>query len=89
MGLVTCDDHDNKSNSPHWQEITPSNEPLEISLTMTEREQLAQQVAGDNYGLLLEPSDSRAYQPGRLHIDERRAFDAGWEAAKVYYGHQK
>lgn len=51
---------------------------------MTEREAMAQQIAGDNYGLSLEGYD-REYHKGRLYRDERKAFDAGWEAAKQYY----
>jgi len=77
------------TDSPHWQEVSPSNEPLNVVLTLSEREQLAQQVAGDNYGLSLEDSVNRSSLRGRLRPDERRAFDAGWEAAKVYYGAQR
>lgn len=72
-------------DSPHWQEITPSSEPLDVVLTLSEREQLAQQVAGDNYGLSLEDFAHRGMTRGRLFPDERRAFNAGWEAAKTYY----
>lgn len=53
---------------------------------MTERESLAREVAGDQFGLTLEDDNgSRQYQNGRLREDERKAFDAGWEAAKQYY----
>lgn len=52
---------------------------------MTEKETLAREVAGDQYGLLLEDELARANQPGRLWRKEREAFDAGWEAAKRYY----
>lgn len=52
---------------------------------MTEREVLAQQVAGDSFGLSLEDSVTRSTLRGRLRPDERKAFDAGWEAAKQYY----
>lgn len=55
---------------------------------MSEREVLAQQVAGDNYGLSLEDSVTRATFRGRLDVSERKAFDAGWEAAKQYYLNQ-
>lgn len=55
---------------------------------MTEREVLAQQIAGDNYGLSLEDGPSRQQTRGRLFPDERKAFDAGWEAAKQYYTNQ-
>lgn len=51
---------------------------------MTEKEAMAQQIAGDNYGLSLE-GYGRESQKGRLLPDERKAFDAGWEAAKQYY----
>lgn len=50
---------------------------------MTEREALAREVAGDNYGLSQE--GDRLHLNGRLHEIERDAFDAGWEAAKKYY----
>lgn len=50
---------------------------------MTEKEALAREIAGDNYGLSLE--GDRAYLTGRLDETEREAFDAGWEAAKRYY----
>lgn len=76
MGVVTGNEHENKTDSP---------QPLEISLTMSEREQLAQQVAGDNYGLSLEDKLTRSMIRGRLLPSERRAFNAGWEAAKTYY----
>lgn len=57
---------------------------------MTERETLAREVAGDNYGLSIEPGKfgSREYEKGRLFPMERDAFDAGWEAAKQYYLNQ-
>lgn len=53
---------------------------------MTERETLAREIAGDNYGLSLE--GDRTYLTGRLDQTERDAFDAGWEAAKQYYTNQ-
>ena len=52
---------------------------------MTEQEVMAQQVAGDRYGLSLEDEPARARQPGRLWAKEREAFNAGWDAAKAYY----
>lgn len=55
---------------------------------MTEKEVMAQQVAGDHYGLSLEDSYSRSIILGRLRPEERKAFDAGWEAAKQYYQNQ-
>ena len=51
---------------------------------MTEQEAFAREVAGDNFGLSLEGA-SRSVTRGRLFPDERKAFDAGWEAAKQYY----
>lgn len=50
---------------------------------MTEKEALAREIAGDNYGLSLE--GDRTYLNGRLDETERSAFDAGWEAARQYY----
>lgn len=56
---------------------------------MTEREVLAQQVAGEHYGLMLDsPHGAREWLKGRLRPEERKAFDAGWEAAKQYYTKQ-
>lgn len=55
---------------------------------MTTEETLAQQIAGDNYGLSLEADFSRQYHKGRLFPDERKAFDAGWEAARQYYANE-
>lgn len=52
---------------------------------MTTEEILAQQIAGDNYGLSLEDGPSRQQARGRLFTDERKAFDAGWEAARQFY----
>lgn len=52
---------------------------------MNEKEVMAQQIAGDNFGLSLEDGPSRQQTRGRLFPDERKAFDAGWEAAKQYY----
>lgn len=54
----------------------------------SDKQSLACQVAGDNYGLSLEDSVSRSTLRGRLRPEERRAFDAGWEAAKQYYTNQ-
>lgn len=55
---------------------------------MNEREVMAQQIAGDNFGLSLEDSVTRSTLRGRLRPNERKAFDAGWEAAKQYYQNQ-
>lgn len=54
----------------------------------SERQVLAREVAGDNYGLSLEDSVARSTIRGRLRPEERRTFDAGWEAAKQYYLNQ-
>lgn len=59
---------------------------LDGEITMTERETLAREIAGDHYGLSLE--GDRSYLNGRLTDDERGAFDAGWEAAKQFYANQ-
>lgn len=56
---------------------------------MTEREVMAQQIAGENYALGIDDSNGRReYETGRLFPNERKAFDAGWEAAKQYYLNQ-
>lgn len=52
---------------------------------MDEKESFAREIAGDNYGLSLEPSPSRTEEKGRLLKSEREAFNAGWEASKQYH----
>lgn len=52
---------------------------------MTEQEAFACEIAGDHYGVSLEPSGSRMDEVGRLFQRERDVFRAGWEAAKQYY----
>lgn len=52
---------------------------------MKEKEVMAQQIAGDHHGLSLEDDPVRAAQKGRLYPQERKCFDAGWEAARQFY----
>lgn len=53
---------------------------------MTERESMAREIAGEHYGLMVDDANGRReYEKGRLFPNERKAFDAGWEAAKQYY----
>lgn len=53
-----------------------------------ENEAFACDIAGDNYGVSLEDDPARVAQKGRLYPNERKAFEAGWEAAKQYYLNQ-
>lgn len=56
---------------------------------MTEPEVFACEIAGEHYGLMVDDSNGRReYEKGRLFPNERKAFDAGWEAAKQYYQNQ-
>lgn len=56
---------------------------------MTERETFACVIAGENYALAIDDNNrQREYEKGRLFPNERKAFDAGWEAAKQYYSVQ-
>lgn len=53
---------------------------------MTEKETFACEVAGERYAMMIDDDNGRrATEKGRLFPNERKAFDAGWEAAKAYY----
>lgn len=70
------------------QQLAPADRRLlaRENKLMTEREVLAQQIAGERYALGIDdPNGRREYESGRLFPNERKAFDAGWEAAKAYY----
>lgn len=53
---------------------------------MTEKETFDREVAGERYAMLIDDDNGRRQtEKGRLFPNERKAFDAGWEAAKRYY----
>ena len=57
---------------------------------MTEKEAFACEVAGEQYAMLIDDNNGRREsEKGRLFPNERKAFDAGWEAAKAYYENQQ
>lgn len=59
-------------------------------LATGEKETLAREIAGEHYGLMIDDHNGRReYESGRLFPNERKAFDAGWEAAKKHYGIQQ
>lgn len=63
-------------------------EKLSPQRSKVENEAFACDIAGDNYGVSLENDPARVAQKGRLYPNERKAFEAGWEAAKQYYQNQ-
>lgn len=57
---------------------------------MTEKETFACEIAGEKYALMIDDDNGRREsEKGRLFPNERKAFDAGWEAAKEYYRKQQ
>lgn len=57
---------------------------------MTEPEAFACEIAGEKYALMIDDDNGRREsEKGRLFPNERKAFDAGWAAAKEYYENQQ
>lgn len=57
---------------------------------MTEKESFEREIAGERYAMLIDDDNGRREtEKGRLFPNERKAFDAGWEAAKAYYERQQ